>query len=390
MAFARSALLALLGVLLTVLMTVLSPGGTASAQPKVTPKNAPPPGKKSGAGQTAPKAPLITPRSTEPRPSKEGIDFFEKKIRPVLVHNCYKCHSGDPAKAKAHFVLDTYDGLRKGGDSGEVVAPRHPEKSLLIEALKYEGYEMPPEGQLPDEVIADFEKWVEMGVPDPRIGKAANSKNKVDIAEAKRYWAFQTPKAATPVPKVHDSSWPQSDIDRFILARLEHEHLKPARAADPVTLIRRVKFDLVGLPPTPQEIDEFVADKSTDALATVVDRLLASPQFGERWGRHWLDVVRYGESTGKERNVPYRYAWRYRDYVIDAFNTDKPYDKFIVEQLAGDLLIVQNRAEHNKLVIATGFLAIGPKAVNTNNPEQFKVDVIDDQNVDGVFLRFEV
>ncbi|HEY2250468.1 MAG TPA: DUF1549 domain-containing protein, partial [Planctomycetaceae bacterium] len=371
MAFARSAGLALLAVLWGM--------GIVGAQPKVAPKNAPPTAKKPGAPHMTPKAPLITPRSTEPRPSKEGIDFFEKKIRPVLVHSCYKCHSGDPAKAKAHFVLDTHDGLRKGGDSGEVVAPRHPDKSLLIEAIKYEGQEMPPEGQLPDEVIADFEKWVEMGAPDPRIGKAANPKNKVDIAEAKRYWAFQTPKAATPVPKVQDSSWPHTDIDRFILARLEHEHLKPVRAADPVTLIRRVKFDLVGLPPTPEEIDAFVADKSSDALATVVDRLLASPQFGERWGRHWLDVVRYGESTGKERNVPFRYAWRYRDYVIDAFNADKPYDKFIVEQLAGDLLIVQNRAEHNRLVIATGFLAIGPKAVNTNNPEQFKVDVIDDQ-----------
>lgn len=335
--------------------------GTAAAQPKGMPGR-----------------PKITPLAAEPRPTKEGIDFFEKRIRPALVHNCYKCHSGDVVKAKGHFVLDTHDGLRKGGDTGEVISPRHPEKSLLIEAIKYEGLEMPPEGQLPDEVIEDFEKWVEMGAPDPRIGKAANPKNKVDLASAKRYWAFQIPKSPPP-PKVRDTAWPRSDIDRFILARLEKEQLQPVRDAERATLIRRVTFDLIGLPPTPEEIDAFVNDKSSTAFEIVVDRLLDSPHFGERWGRHWLDVVRYGESTGKERNVPYRYAWRYRDYVFDSFNADKPYDRFVVEQLAGDLLQTTNIAEHNKLIIATGFLAIGPKSLNTNNAEQFKVDEIDDQ-----------
>ncbi len=356
MALARRTLLALLPVIAAMGIAV-----TAGAQPKVMPGR-----------------PKITPGATEPRPSKEGVDFFEKKIRPVLVHNCYKCHSGDVAKAKGHFVLDTHDGLRKGGDTGEVISPKHPDKSLLIEAIKYEGLEMPPEGQLPDEVIEDFEKWVEMGAPDPRIGKAANPKNKVDFAEAKRFWAFQHPKAPPP-PKVRDAAWPRSDIDRFILARLEKEQLKPVGDADRTPLIRRVTFDLIGLPPTPEEIDAFVNDKSDTAFATVVDRLLASPHFGERWGRHWLDVVRYAESTGKERNVPYRYAWRYRDYVFDSFNDDKPYDRFIVEQLAGDLLQTTDIAERNKWIIATGFLAVGPKSLNTNNPEQFKVDEIDDQ-----------
>jgi Protein of unknown function (DUF1553)/Protein of unknown function (DUF1549)/Planctomycete cytochrome C len=327
-------------------------------------------------GMTArPKTPALP---AEPRPTKEGIDFFEAKIRPVLVHHCYRCHAGDPEKAKGHLVLDTHDGLRKGGDSGEVVSPRHPEKSLLIEALKYEGLEMPPDEQLPDEVIEDFEKWVEMGAPDPRLGKAANPKNKVDIASAKRYWAFQLPKA-TAAPKVHDTSWPRSDLDRFILARLEKEGLQPVGDADRQTLLRRVTFDLIGLPPTPEEIAAFLNDKSSQALEKVVDRLLASPHFGERWGRHWLDVVRYAESTGKERNVPYRYAWRYRDYVFDSFNADKGFDKFIIEQLGGDLLQIADQAEKNRLAIATGFLAIGPKSVNTNNPEQFKVDTIDDQ-----------
>jgi hypothetical protein len=349
--------IAAIGVVVICLAGVLS----VRAQPKAVPGRA-----KMAAGLA------------EPRPSKEGVEFFEKKIRPVLVHSCYKCHSGDVAKAKGHFVLDTHDGLRKGGETGEVISPKHPEKSLLIEAIKYEGLEMPPDEQLPDEVIEDFEKWVEMGAPDPRIGKAANPKNKIDLAEAKRYWAFQLPKPS-PQPKVHDTHWPRTEIDWFILARLDKEHLQPVRDADRATLIRRVTFDLIGLPPTTEEIDAFFNDKSNTPFTTVVDRLLASPHFGERWGRHWLDIVRYGESTGKERNVPYRYAWRYRDFVFDSFNADKPYDRFIVEQLAGDLLQTTDPAERNRLAIATGFLAIGPKSLNVNNPEQFKVDEIDDQ-----------
>lgn len=325
-------------------------------------------------------APKITPKVVEQRPSKEGADFFENKIRPVLVRQCYSCHSGDPAKAKGHFVLDNQVGLRKGGESGEAIVAGHPDKSLLIEAIKYEGLQMPPNGQMSEEVIADFVRWVEMGAPDPRIGKAANPKNKVDLVEAKRYWAFQRPKSSTP-PAVKDAKWARNDIDHFILAKLEHEGLAPVADADRVTLIRRVTFDLTGLPPTPEEVDTFVNDKSDQALAKVVDRLLESPRFGERWGRHWLDVVRYAESSGKERNLPYRYAWRYRNYVIDSFNADKPYDKFIIEQLAGDILHDKNPSmkKNKDLLVATGFLAIGPKSAATNNPEQFNMDVIDDQ-----------
>src|SRR6185437_2457640 len=176
-----------------------------------------------------------------------------------------------------------------------------------------------------------------------------------------------------------DASWPINEIDRHIAARREKEHLKPVGDADPVTLIRRVTFDLTGLPPAPEEIDAFVGDKSASAFPKVVDRLLDSPRFGERWGRHWLDVVRFGESTGKERNIPYRYAWRYRNYVIDSFNADKPYDRFIIEQLAGDLLQTRNPAEHDTHLVATGFLALGTKGVNTKNPDQFHYDVVDDQ-----------
>jgi len=360
--------LARIAPLATLLAVIVALGSAKGAPPKASP----------GAPKIMPGARKPAPRPPEPRPSREGIEFFEKKIRPILVHHCYKCHSGDPAKAKGKLVLDTHDGLRKGGSSGEVISPGHPEKSLLIEAVKYEGLEMPPDEQLPEEAIADLVKWVEMGAPDPRVGKAANPNQKIDMAEARRYWAFQHPRAA-PVPKVHETAWPISDIDRFVLARMEHEHLRPVRDADRTTLIRRLTFDLIGLPPTPEEVDAFVKDNSGKAYASVVDRLLASPRFGERWGRHWLDVVRYAESTGKELNIPYRYAWRYRDYVIDSFNADKPYDQFIVEQLAGDLLQTRNPEQHNRLQIATGFLAIGPKGAAMGNPEQFKMEVIDDQ-----------
>ena len=317
------------------------------------------------------------PAAAEMHPTKEGMELFEKTIRPALVKHCYECHSGDPNRAKGHFVLDTRAGLRKGGESGAAIVPGNTDGSLLIEAIRYEGLEMPPKEKLPDDLIADFERWIATGAPDPRF-KPANAKNKINFAEARKWWSFQRPKAS-PVPEAHDKAWPRSDIDRFIIARLEKAKLQPVGDADRVTLARRATFDLTGLPPTPKEIDDFVNDPSDDAFAKLVDRLLASPRFGERWGRHWLDVVRFGESTGKEVNVPYRYAWRYRDYVIDAFNADKPYDKFIVEQLAGDLLPTRNAAERDQWTIATGFLAIGPKGLNENNPEQYAMDMVDDQ-----------
>jgi hypothetical protein len=317
------------------------------------------------------------PKPVEPQPTKQGAEFFEKQIRPILVQNCYQCHSGDPKKAKGGFLLDSRNGLRKGGKSGAVIDPGHPDHCLLIEAVRYESLEMPPKGKLPDELIDKLVRWVEMGAPDPRAGKAVQGVNKIDLAQAKKFWAFQRPKAVAP-PKVKDSAWPVTDIDRFVRAKQEAERLHPVADADRVTLIRRVTFDLTGLPPTMAEIDAFAADKSPKAFEQVVDRLLASPRFGERWGRHWLDVVRYAESTGKELNLPYRYAWRYRNYVIDSLNADKPYDRFIVEQLAGDLLPSKNPAERDVLTVATGFLALGPKSI-VLGPEQYRYDEIDDQ-----------
>jgi hypothetical protein len=305
-----------------------------------------------------------------------GNDFFEKKIRPVLIEHCYQCHSASSKEVKGGLKLDTREATLKGGESGRSIIPGKPEESLLIQALKHDGLEMPPKTKLADGIIADFEEWIRMGAPDPRRGNTVGKK--ISVVEARKHWAFQPPKI-TPPPALKNPAWAKNEVDKYILAKLEEKQLTPAVDADKPTLLKRLHYDLIGLPPTPEEIDEFVMDNSPSAVQTVVDKLLASPHFGERWGRHWLDVARYGESTGKERNIVYPYAWRYRDYVIDSFNEDKPYDKFIREQISGDLLPAKSAAERNELTIATGFLAIGPKGLNERNPEQFAMDVVDEQ-----------
>ena len=317
------------------------------------------------------------------KPDPAQIEFFEKSIRPILSTKCYKCHSAEADKVKGGLLLDTRDGIRKGGDSGHAVVPGNLEESLLIKALHHTDKDMamPPEksgGKLPDNVIADFEQWVKMGAPDPRDGQAVAVKKEIDFTKAREFWAFKAPVAA-PAPAVADKQWPRTDIDRFILAGLEAKGLKPVADADRRNLIRRTYFDLIGLPPTPEEMDVFFKDTAPDAFAKVVDKLLASPRFGERWGRHWLDVARYAESTGKERNYTFPEAWRYRDYVIAAFNADKPYDEFIREQIAGDLLPSKDTAERNEHLTATGFLALGPKGLNEKNKTQFEMDLVDEQ-----------
>jgi hypothetical protein len=310
-------------------------------------------------------------------PPKTDLEFFEKKIRPVLVAQCYECHSAKSKIVQANLYLDTREGTLRGGDSGPAVVPGEPEKSLLIEALRYEGYEMPPKGKLSDAVIADFVKWIETGAADPRDGAAQTVKT-IDVAEGRKFWSYQPPRL-TPPPSLQNPAWPRNEIDRYVLARLEAAGLRPVADADRGRLIRRLSFDLVGLPPTPEEAAAFEVDDSPQAVERVVDRLLASPHFGERWGRHWLDVARYGESSGLERNVPYRLAWRYRDYVYDAFNADLPYDEFIREQLAGDLLPSSTVAERDRRLTATGFLAIGTRALTERVEEQFLMDVVDEQ-----------
>jgi cytochrome c553 len=316
------------------------------------------------------------------KPTAEQLDFFEKKIRPVLTDKCYKCHSEKADKLRGGLLLDTREGARRGGDNGPAVVPGNLQDSLLIDAIRYSNKDtaMPPEkasGKLPDTVIADFEKWITMGAPDPREG-AAKVVKKYDTSEAKKWWAYQpVQKPAAPAPK--DTTWPRGEIDKFILAGLEAKGLKPVADADKLTLIRRAYFDLIGLPPAPKEIDAFLRDTVPDAFAKVVDQLLAAPQFGERWGRHWLDVARYAESSGKDVNLAYPHAWRYRDYVIDAFNRGKPFDEFVREQIAGDLLPAKDDREKAEHIVATGFLAIGAKGHNEQNPRQFCLDLADEQ-----------
>lgn len=332
------------------------------------------------------KSPSSAAAPTRP-PTPEQLAFFEKQIRPVLVDKCYQCHSAEAEKIKGSLVLDTREGIRKGGDTGPAVVPGNLPASLLIKAIRYADSDlaMPPKkqgGKLPDNVIADFEKWVSMGAPDPRDGKALVAKKSWDSEKGKDHWAFKLPVKAPP-PQVKDTAWACNDVDRYVLAELEANGLKPVGDADRRTLIRRVHFDLIGLPPTPEQVEAFINDPSPGAFEKVVDGLLGKPQFGERWGRHWLDVARYAESSGKENNIIYPHAWRYRDYVIKAFADDKPYDQFLREQIAGDLLPAKDQTQKAWQQIATGFLAIGPKSHNTRDPRQFALDLADEQ-IDAV------
>ncbi len=318
-------------------------------------------------------------------PDAGGVEFFEKNIRPVLSQKCYGCHSTEGGKSKGGLLLDTREGIRAGGDSGHAVVPGNVKDSLLIKALSYTDKDlaMPPKkegGKLPDDVIGKFEQWVQMGAPDPRENAAGKIvvRKTWDVEEGRKFWAYQPPKAE-PAPAVKDATWPRSDVDHFLLAAMEAKGLHPVVDADKATLIRRVYFDLIGLPPRPEEVDAFLKDNTPNAYAKIVDRLLASPQFGERWGRHWLDVARYGESSGKERNFTFPTAWRYRDWVIAAMNVDKPYDQFIREQIAGDLMPHSTPEQRDQLVIATGFLAIGTKSLNEKNRELFRMNTVDEQ-----------
>jgi hypothetical protein len=313
------------------------------------------------------------------RAADAGKEFFEKKIRPVLVEHCYSCHSV-AKKRRGGLTLDSRDGIRKGGDNGPAVVPGKPAESLLLQAVRYgDELRMPPKGKLPDAIVADLGKWIEMGAIDPRRAASAVAMTKpLDVREGRKFWAFQPPRRY-PTPKVHDASWPRSDIDSFLLARLEAKGLHPAADAERAVLVRRAYFDLIGLPPTPEQIDAFVGDRSPDAFARLVDRLLASPHFGERWGRHWLDVARYAESSGGGRSLLFPDAWRYRDYVIDAFNTDTPYDRFIVEQVAGDLLPADTPPQRRRQLVATAFLVLGPTNYEQQNKDVLEMDVVDEQ-----------
>jgi cytochrome c553 len=322
----------------------------------------------------------------------EQITFFEKSIRPVLVKECYSCHATTAKKIRGGLTLDTREGLRKGGDSGPALIPGDPRESLLIKALQHtqDNLKMPPKKKLPAEMIADFEKWIAMGAPDPRGGPTKVVKYEIDVEKGRTFWCFQPPRHTAP-PTVKDAAWSRSDVDRFLLAKLEANGLKPVDDADARTLLRRLSFDLTGLPPTPEEVESFVTEYAVSPEATLeaaVDRLLASPRFGERWARHWLDVARYAESSGRANNFAYPHAWRYRDYIISSFNADKPYDEFLREQLAGDLLDARDDAQKTEFLTATGFLALGPKTHNERSRPQFEMDLADEQ-IDATFQAFQ-
>ena len=316
-------------------------------------------------------------------PTTHELAFFESKIRPLLVEHCYECHSVE-TKQKGGLVLDTKAGVLKGGDTGPTLVEGDPSKSLLITAVHWrdKDLQMPPKKQLGKEQIAELEAWVKMGAPDPREGAAPVAKKRgMSLEEGRTFWSLIPPKSVR-APAVGNRAWALDDIDRFVLAKLEEQGLAPAGEADAYSLVRRLYFDLIGLPPSPEDVAAFVRAAELDrqaAMESLVDHLLASPHFGERWGRHWLDAARYADSNGRDRNIVNHHAWRYRDYVFESFRTDKPYDQFIREQIAGDLLPATDPKQRDLQRIATGFLALGAKAFEEQSAEIFRMDVIDEQ-----------
>jgi len=299
------------------------------------------------------------PVAAEESSSTEDIVFFESKIRPVLVESCYQCHSTQALQAgklQGKLLLDSRDGIRKGGETGPAIVPMDPDSSLLISAINHDGFEMPPKSKLPQNVIDDFLKWVEMGAPDPRDGANAVVEQKdIDVDVGKTFWSFQ-PLQTTVLPRVRNPAWSTTDIDYFILEKLEEQNLSLNSTTDHITLIRRLYFDIWGLPPDRKEVVTFINDQSPAAYHKLVDRLLEGQHYGERWARHWLDLARFAESNGYAFDVDRNAAFHYRDFVIKAFNDDMPYDEFIRLQVSGDLLAPQDILAQ----AATGFLAAGP------------------------------
>ena len=314
--------------------------------------------------------------------ASDPLEFFEKQIRPILAGQCWMCHN--EKVQSAGLDLKTAEGYLAARGAGFFGAAGEPERSLLLKALSYEQrVKMPPQGRLGAEQITAVRRWLSQGAPWPGIEETAavrpdDAGGKI-TAEDRNFWAFRSLSREAP-PEVEAADWVRTPVDRFILAKLEANRLAPAPAADKPTLLRRAAFDLTGLPPTEEEIRDFVADESEDAFENVVERLLRSPRYGERWGRHWLDVARYADSTGSDEDHRYPHSWRYRDYVIQAFNDDMPYDWFVQEQLAGDILAADPAAGvGSRGIVATGFLALGKKALAQRDLVLKRYDVVDDQ-----------
>jgi len=292
-------------------------------------------------------------------PSPEGVEFFEKKIRPVLSTQCYACHSSDADPLQGGLYVDSKEGLLRGGKSGApAVVPGKPEESLLITALRHTNKDlrMPPGEPLPPEQVEAFVEWIRMGAPDPRAHKEIAETPAYNWDQARKHWAFQPVQDPSP-PTIAEAEWRANPIDRFIKARLDQKGLKPLGRASKRVLVRRISFDLTGLPPAPEVIQGFLADASPQALEKLVERLLATTQYGEHWGRHWLDVVRYADTAGDASDYPVPEMYRYRNYVIDSFCKDKPFDEFLREQIAGDLLPAQDAEDRKEKIIATGYIA---------------------------------
>ncbi len=317
--------------------------------------------------------------------AEQRTDFFEKKIRPVLSMSCYECHSAKSKSLKAGLLLDRKAGWVRGGKNGAVIHPGKPDESILMNALKYDNHElqMPPSGKLSETVLADFEKWISMGAPDPRNSSmeevfAVGGLKAKSLKEGREFWAFKPIKLPL-LPAVQKGEWIQDEIDRYILRGIEEHDLEPSQKAKPTTLLRRIFFDLTGLPPSPQDIKDYQNSSSQESFENVVNKLLESPRFGERWGRHWLDVARYADTTGGGRNNPFPNSHRYRDYVINSFNNDKPFDQFIIEQIAGDLMPSSTDEEYNEKLTGTGFLALGPHNYELQDKELLRMEVVDEQ-----------
>ena len=326
-----------------------------------------------------------------------GSERFEKKVRPLLAERCWQCHGAE--KSKGGLRLDSAEAVAKGGDSGPILVAGKPDESLLIKAVRYhDEIKMPPKGKLPDPEVLELVEWVQSGAAWPSVDLAKSSMDAPSNRRAASFdardsfWAFQPMRDHAP-PSVEAVAWPKSPLDRFILASLERKGLAPAPEAEKRALIRRATFDLTGLPPSPEEVASFLEDRSPEAFAKVVDRLLASPRYGERWGRHWLDLARYADSNGMDENMAYANAYRYRDYVIRAFNADKPYDQFLKEQIAGDLMpSSEDESVNNDHLTATGFLVIGPKMLAEDDPLKMEMDIIDEQvdTVGRVFMGLTI
>lgn len=330
----------------------------------------------------------------EASPSQQ-IAFFESRIRPVLIEHCYECHSADSKIVQGNLFVDSRSGLLRGGDSGPSLVPNRPSESILLKALRYEESQMPPKGKLSDEILRDFEKWIADGAVDPREEHGSLPKKPwVDPEVVKNHWAFQSFVGLQAeshknsvdrliAESVNSSGWsvePSSRIDVFVDAILQRKGMVAAGEADPLSLLRRLSFDLTGLPPTQEEIEHYLSDGVEDRYERSVDRLLASPQYGVRWARYWLDTVRYANSNGADENHEMPNAWRYRDWVIEVLNEDKGFDEFVIEQIAGDLLpIPEAETARNRLITATGFWVLGPKMLAEQDKAKMQIDIVDEQ-----------